>query len=316
MRTELFSHPKYRDGGALGDDVALVLPGIVYGVFDGATDPRGTVVDGMGTGRLAALVVAAQMASLAMDSAVAHMPGEQIVERLSHALKRKNDALNLPIPPSTTLAVVLDCGDSWRFLLLGDSGIRLNGAELIRNEKIIDDVSTFARVATFNDLRKKFDDVDEVEQLARTSIFLGFENAIAKNLMSSARAQDIIEETIEATGLHHAVDNVTTFLMGGVETQHLFGNRTGNPLCFDTMNGTTPQLGELTDFVRPKAAVTSIEIFSDGYPSLPQDVSIFAWEAAFKAAEEEDFHKTGRFATVKGSTRQEFFDDRTVLIVS
>lgn len=316
MRTELFSHPKYRDSCALGDDVSLILPGIVYGVFDGATDPRGTVLDGMGTGRLAALVVAKQMTSLAMDCTVASMPGEEIISRLSGALKRKTDTLNLPIPPSTTLAVVLDCGDSWRFLLLGDSGIRLNGEEVYRSEKIIDEVSTFARVAAFNDLRARYTDCDEVEQLARTSIFLGFENAIAKNLMLPARAQEIIEETIEATGLEHAADSVTTFLMGGVETQHLFGNRTGNPLCFDTMNGTAPQLNELTDFVRPKAAVTSIEIFSDGYPSLPDAASVFAWEAAFEAAEEEDFHKIGTFATVKGSTRQEFFDDRTVLIVS
>ena len=39
MHFELKSQSKYRDGVRLGDDVPLIVPGEVYGVFDGATDP-------------------------------------------------------------------------------------------------------------------------------------------------------------------------------------------------------------------------------------------------------------------------------------
>ena len=64
MRTEVFNRSKYRDGSEPGDDVPLVVPGVIHGVFDGATDPRGTRLNGMAAGRFAALVVASEMQGL------------------------------------------------------------------------------------------------------------------------------------------------------------------------------------------------------------------------------------------------------------
>ena len=315
MRLEVFNRSKYRDGSAPGDDVPLVVPGVLYGVFDGATDPRGTVVDGVAAGRLAATIIASEMAAMAFDPVFRTLPGSDIINRLSAILKERTDPLNLDIPPSTTLAVALDCGESWRFILLGDSGIRLNGLEVHHHQKVIDHVSTAARVAVFKELAAKNVDLDEVEALTRRSIFLGFDNAISEGIIYAARAQAIVEEAIEALGLSDVADLVSGFLMGGIQTQYGFGNTTGNPLCFDTMNGTTPQLGELQDFERAKADVTSVEIFTDGYPCLPEEATTAAWEDTFQTAEERDFHKIGRFATVKGSSRTEFFDDRTVIIL-
>ena len=103
--------------------------------------------------------------------------------------------------------------------------------------------------------------------------------------------------------------------MYGIQKQFKFGNAIGSPLCFDTMDGTTPKLGELQDFERASKDIISIEIFTDGYPSQPEFVSVTAWEKAFHAAEEYDFHKTGPCSTIKGSTSTEFFDDRSVLIL-
>ena len=82
MRTEVFNRSKYRDGSAPGDDVPLVIPGAVYGVFDGATDPRGTLVDGMAAGRLAALSVATELATLAIDASAKSMPGKDIIRHV------------------------------------------------------------------------------------------------------------------------------------------------------------------------------------------------------------------------------------------
>ena len=167
MQIELANISKYRTGNRLGDDVPLVMPGQVFGVFDGATDPRGTVVDGMGTGRLAALAAAAHVASLATSGALVSMASEEIVRSVAKAMAQRSDPLGLPIPPSTTLAIAIDCQDSWRFLLLGDSGIRLNGTETYRHEKRIDRVSTSARVAIFKVLRDRLDDLDAVEMAKR-----------------------------------------------------------------------------------------------------------------------------------------------------
>lgn len=76
-----------------------------------------------------------------------------------------------------------------------------------------------------------------------------------------------------------------------------------------------PQLQQLQEFERDKRDITSIEIFSDGYPSLPAVPSVAAWEAAFRSAETEDFSKIGRYAAVKGSTTTQFHDDRSVVIL-
>lgn len=315
MRIESFNRSKYRDGSDPGDDVHLVIPGLVYGVFDGATDPRGTRVDGIAAGRLAALTAASTIAALAQDARVAQMPGREIVEHLATALRHQNEGLDLFIPPSTTAVVLLDLGKDWRFLLFGDSGLRMNATEVFRSEKLIDRVSTFARVAVFKLLASRHDEKDEVEMSTRAAIFLGFEQATARGLMTAEEAGEIIEATARATGLtgHEAL--VGRFLSGGIQIQHQFGNSHGNPLCFETLNGSASALNDLLDFTRPKSEVSSIELYSDGYASLPDAATVAAWEAAFARAEEEDFHRVGPFATVKGSTEAEFFDDRTVVIV-
>jgi len=316
MHIELKSQSKYRSGSQVGDDVPLVVPGQLYGVFDGATDARGTMVEGIGAGRLAALTVAHSVAKLASDPGICDLPGTEIMRHLTSDLAARTDPLGLPIPPSTTLAVALDCGDVWRFLTLGDTGIRLNGTEVLRHEKLIDDVSTVARVAVFKRLQEQQSDPDLLEKSVRRAIFLGFDRAVRDTVLDRPVADQIIAQAITSNGLDDDAESVIAFLNGGIQTQFRLGNATGSPLCFDTMNGTIPQLGHVIDTVRPKNGVQSIEIFSDGYPDLPQIVATSEWEACFHRAEEVDFHKTGLFATVKGSTSDEFFDDRTVLVLS
>lgn len=316
MRLELISQSKYREGSRVGDDVPLIVPGLIYGVFDGATDPRGAMVEGIGTGRLAALTVARHMTDIASNPGICDMPGSEIVRRLATDLAARTAPLGLPIPPSTTLAVALDCGEAWRFLTLGDTGIRLNSTEVLRHEKLVDQVSTVARVAVFKQLQERQGDQDLLEKSVRRAIFLGFDRAVRDAVLDRSVADQIIAQAIISTGLKDEAEGVTAFLNGGIQTQFRLGNATGSPLCFDTMNGTIPQLGHLIDTMRPKGEVQSIEIFSDGYPDLPGTAAASEWEACFHRAEDVDFYKTGPFATVKGSTSSEYFDDRTVLVLS
>ena len=120
---------------------------------------------------------------------------------LSKVLKERTDPLNLDIPPSTTLAVAMDCGKTWRFLMLGDSGIRLNGTEVHQEDKTIDLVSTAARVAVFNTLSRKNSDPDQVEMATRRCVFLGFNTALSEGVLSTVDALEIVDEAICATGL-------------------------------------------------------------------------------------------------------------------
>ncbi|MDF0597623.1 hypothetical protein [Psychromarinibacter halotolerans] len=315
MRIEVLNISKYRTSARVGDDVPVVLPGALIGVCDGATDPRGTAVDGIGTGRLAALTVASAAAELAIDPDSRDMPAADLLGHLAGALARRTAPLNLEIPPSTTLALVFDCGDRWRFLTLGDTGIRINGTEVLRTDKLIDDVSTHARIAVFRHLAGEGPATDATEAATRRAILLGLDNAVAEGVIAGDVAENVIDATVRALKLDDHRAPVTRFLRGGIKTQFEFSNDPDSPLGFDTMNGNTPRRGDYVDVSRPKAQVQSIEIFSDGYPAIPDAVSLEAWEAVFAKAEAEDVHKIGAYATVKGSTTDEFFDDRTVIVV-
>ena len=68
-------------------------------------------------------------------------------------------------------------------------------------------------------------------------------------------------------------------------------------------------------FSRPRSAVQSIELFTDGYFSLPSEIDLATWEAEFQRVEEVDLHKIESFPAIKGSTSSEFSDDRSVVIV-
>ncbi len=315
MKIEVLNISKYRTTRQVGDDVPVVLPGAVFAICDGATDPRGTVVDGVGAGRLAALTVAAAVVELASDPAARDLPAEEIIARLARQLARRTAPLGLPIPPSTTLAMALDCGDRWRFLALGDTGIRLNGTEVHRYDKPIDDISTHARVAIFRRLAAAGAAPARNEVATRRAILLGLDNAVAEGVLTPEAVRETIDAVVRDLGFGRHRALVETFLRGGIQTQYRFSNDPDSPLGFDTLNGGQPRRGELLDLTRPKAEVKSIEIFTDGYPDIPDTVSAAAWEAAFQRAEAEDIHKIGRFATVKGTTEAEFFDDRTVIVL-
>jgi hypothetical protein len=97
--------------------------------------------------------------------------------------------------------------------------------------------------------------------------------------------------------------------------QYRFANEVGNSLCYDVLADGTPQIGDWVDVWRPKEDVQTIEVFSDGYAKLPDNPTVAAWEAAFEETDRQDFHRISEYATVKGGTENEFFDDRTVVII-
>jgi len=317
MQIEAASISKYRDGLRTGDDVILTLPGAVFGVFDGATDVRGTIVNGVPAGRFAALVVAQSTAQILQDPANRCLPAETIFARLSVDLHDRTQSGAFVIPPSTTVALALDCDDEWRFLVLGDSGIRLNGADVLHPTKLIDKVSTSARVALFKYMRDKFGPtaLDAAEMATRRAIFLGLDQSIAENNITTGLAEAVIETATQSCHLAEHADAVENFLRSGICKQYHFANSTGSVFSFDTMNGTPPCLGQWLDRRYPKSSIQSIELFSDGFPTPPQTVSLADWQDTFTRTERNDFHMLGEFAAVKGATSSEHYDDRSVVIL-
>ena len=315
MNFDLFSRSKYRANDKSGDDVALVLPGVCFGVLDGATDAEGRDLNGIPYGRAASMVASQVLAEILLPYRNREKDAETLLADLCTSYERAFENYDLNQLPATTVAMAIDCGDNWRFLSLGDSGIRINGSRVLKHEKLLDSISTEVRVSIFKILAEKFDDPDEHELMTRQAIFLGLAEAQSRCLLSEDVVEMLIEETIDNLKLSGISEVVRVFLLLGIRHQNRFSNSDENILCYDIVSSRKPILGQWVEEFIPKREVKTIEIFSDGYASYPEDVSIVAWEKEFSRCDEVDFHRIDEFAAVKGSTSSEFFDDRTVIVV-
>jgi hypothetical protein len=101
----------------------------------------------------------------------------------------------------------------------------------------------------------------------------------------------------------------------GVSGQAQFANNTASPLSYAVLDGFEIPLPLVRVIDRPRAAMRSIELFTDGYFKPGDAPALDDWEAAFAEVERDDPEKIGRYPSVKGSTARMNTDDRTVVIV-
>lgn len=311
MNIEAFSRSKYKTSRKPGDDVILIEPDSLLAVFDGATDPTGAFYDGESSGRIAARSAAQCTSRLAASGELAAASSREIFQALSDSVREVAIERKIAHPPSTTAAIVVNTGKYFRLLALGDTGIRINGEIVYQHHKLIDTVSTTARIAVHKILSERSDINDDVELATRSVIFDGLEAAVVTGRLTAADASKAIAAAVAAAAT--SPDVVVDFLKGGIRTQFHYAN-SGGALGYASINGKDIILDGTTDILLPKDQVKSIEIFSDGYVSIPADgIHVDDWEREFSRVEAADFHKTGTFPAVKGSTSFENCDDRTIL---
>ncbi|GGA38501.1 hypothetical protein [Pelagibacterium lentulum] len=315
MNIELFSHSKYKFPGKVGDDTALIIPDLVYAVFDGATDPTGATYQGQSGGRIAARTAAATIARLASQGALADMPLGDVLQAISDDVLAAARRYGATHPPSTTAAIALDMGEYFRIILAGDTGIRINGSALYQHHKLIDAVSNSARIAIFKHLAGQNECRDAVEMETRSIVFNGLDWAVQRQILSGELAEKIIADAGRAVG-HNNEPAIERFLSGGIRIQPGFANNGATILGFASLNGGKVLLDGTRDFKVEKATLKSLEIFSDGYLTQPKGTMIADWETEFALVEKADFHKIDAYPSVKGSTTSEFCDDRTVLSIA
>ena len=143
MLVESFSHPKCRALSKPSDDTVLITPNVI-GVFDGATDPLGRTVGNYSQGRFASETVANECASLLSDERGFELSLIEIVERLSLVLRERKNQLGFTGQAATTLALFLYNSEKFRFIVLGDSGIRINNTNVLRHCKLVDEIAASA----------------------------------------------------------------------------------------------------------------------------------------------------------------------------
>ncbi|MCV0428384.1 MAG: hypothetical protein K5905_23245 [Roseibium sp.] len=312
MQISSLTFPKDRTGRQAGDDSLLILPGIC-GVFDGASS--GATGPGMSPGQAASRAAASVLGEFAATRTMTDIPAGEIFSAVRERISQTERLLGNTFRASTTMAAAFFGVDKIRLLVVGDSGIRINGDQVYRRLKHIDDLSTTARIEVFNMLNHKERSTDEVEAQTRRISFQGLDYGVREGLLTEDDAIQICSLVTNRYTEIVAPQQAEAFLRTGIRCQYMYANRSDHPLGYSSLNCDPILMDDVIDVSKPAEDIETLEFFTDGYFDIPGEVSVSAWEKAFDACETVDFHKTKSFPSIKGSTSREFADDRSVIVV-
>jgi hypothetical protein len=328
MKIEAFSEGKNLDAPEANEDQFLVLPGRGYAVIDGATDITGQLYDGKRGGWLASQIAMQAVAGFLLDPAERELSPERLIEHISAAIRAsyvRHGILEIARGDparrfGATLTLAADLGDTFRFVLIGDSGLRIDGAEVFVNDTGLDLVTASLRVKAYRMVGDAGGGAEDRARVGRAAAFYG-----AAKLHPDMRPW--LDETKRALLCERSLAwcrarfpaipeaDIRLLLDTGISGQAQFANNTASPLSYAVLDGFDIPLPLVRVIDRPRAAMRSIELFTDGYFKPGDAPALDDWEAAFAEVERDDPEKIGRYPSVKGSTARMNTDDRTVVIV-
>ncbi|WP_434359998.1 hypothetical protein NF212_06745 [Parasalinivibrio latis] len=314
MNINAFSRSKFRANQYAGDDSMLIVPGTVVALLDGATDPFARIERvGESSGKYASNTVARICAELFSESRVREASAETILRIISSRFAQSMSSKDFIYGPSTTLAMAIFLDEQLRIISIGDTGIRINGSNVYCHNKPIDSITTTARVAIYHFLKDKYSDPDMLENQTRIISFHGLEQGRKDKLIGEADIDVILRRvfTQHSQVADHA--DIERLVLKGILSQKEYANRGEHPLGFSTLNGVEPLMDDVIDIVFNFESINTVEMFTDGYLTLPKGTGVQDWEEEYSYVEQVDFTKTTTFKNVKGSTSKEFFDDRSII---
>ena len=327
MRIEAFSQGKNLDDPEANEDQFLVLPGRGYAVIDGVTDRTGHRYNGRLAGYIASRAVQQAVSRFLLDHET--VEPDPLIDALSAAIRaayERNDALEIARGDrarrfGATLALAAHQGDTMRFVLIGDSGLRLNGSEVWINDTGLDLVTTSLRQEAYRLVAEAGGSTADKVRIGRACVWHGAArlHPDMKPWISEATLGTLYARALERAAARFPmvpVADIRRLLDGGVMTgQTQFQNNTNSPLSYAVLDGFEVERSLVRIIDRPLASIRTLELFSDGYfkPGATPDVA--SWEAAFEEVERDDPEKIDRYPSVKGTVGRIRADDRTVVSV-
>ena len=328
MKVEAFSEGKNLDAPEANEDQFLVLPGSGYAVLDGATDNTGRLYDGKRGGWHASRIAMRTVGEFVLDPAERELRPQRLIERISAAFRacyaehgilemaRGDPAFRF----GATLALAADLGETFRFVLIGDSGLRINGTEVFINDSGLDLVTASLRVQGYRLVDDAGGGKDDRARVGRAGAFWGAVklHPDMQPWLDETKRQLLYERSlawcrerlpaVPEADIRHLLDT-------GISGQARFANNAASPLSYAVLDGFEVPLPLVQVFDRPRQALRSIELFTDGYFKPGAATALSDWEAAYAEVERVDPEKIGRYPSVKGSGVRMNTDDRTVVIV-
>jgi hypothetical protein len=326
MLIEAFSEAKDPSAPHTNEDRLVILPGRAYAVIDGVTDRLGTRYDGMLSGQYAAFIVQGALEHM-LSAPEAPRDGLSVVRALTEKIRSAYKTHNIfdvaqsdwNVRLSAALALVLVQDETLDIVLVGDSGVRVNGSHTVRVEKDLDLITAILRRQAWPVIGERTSDPEKHEQVSRRVTWHGTRQpleAVADTLDASDMA--LIEQRAIAANLealpHVPQADIENLVQGGiVNAQGGYQNNASLLLGYPCLDGFDVPERMIWVERLPRKDVESIEIFSDGYFKPGHGFGVTAWEQAFAEAEREDPAKVLLYASPKGSTASMWSDDRTYL---
>ncbi|WDR06844.1 hypothetical protein PSQ90_05180 [Devosia rhodophyticola] len=314
------------------EDSLVVMPNLGYAVIDGVTDRNGTRYDGMLSGQFASRTAKRAVEYFLLAQGHADQPelqfqgGEHFVDYLGKAIHTgyaANNALaaveaDWKLRGGCTVMAVLLMGDRLEVVAVGDSGLRVNGNDILQVLKPLDDVTAILRRQTWQYFAARHHSAEECDRLSTSVTWQGTQNQIDGTPTADPEFVRLIEaDTLAACRSHlpGAPEHELLLLIqqGIAHGQGDFQNVTEPVLGYGAIDGFPVPSRYIETRSYALADVETIELFSDGYFKPGIDFGIASWEAAFAAVEAEDLHKIGRYMSTKGTTATQLTDDRSYL---
>ncbi|NOZ32221.1 MAG: hypothetical protein GXP01_03915 [Alphaproteobacteria bacterium] len=332
-RLEAFTLGKKYNSPQDNEDALVVMPFAGYAVIDGVTDRNGTRYDGVLSGQFAArrIARATERFFLAQTDTKADPPlryttPERFIAYLTTELRRgyaENNALDAvnsdwKVRAGCTMMAAFVIGDRLEIVAVGDSGIRVNGDDVLQVLKPLDDVTSFVRQHAWEYFAKKGVSAELCGQYAADMTWSGSRH---QKEGTPTAGPGVIEE-ISGRALLAAKAHLPNVpegeLMELIEHgirygQGNFQNSPDRALGYGCVDGFDVPAAHIATRSYALSDVHSIELFSDGYFKLGDTFGVRAWEQAFDEVEAEDPHKIYAYASTKGSTNVALTDDRTYL---
>jgi hypothetical protein len=210
-----------------------------------------------------------------------------------------------------TLAAAFVAGDTLRVMCVGDSGIRVNGDVQLAFESPGEAALVTLRAEAWALLAERGVAEDERRRITTQAVLegigaAGLGQADTEALLARSLAHERVKKALpgDAEGAAWIMRNG---LKGLRQTPRGF-----TATVIDGI-GDPSSVAAVKDFDLHR--IETLEIFSDGYPALPKEASVAAWEALLRHADETDPDRIGAYAAVKGKIGGNAHDDRSVLIV-
>jgi hypothetical protein len=327
LRIEAFSEARRPDVPDTNEDALLILPGRAYAVLDGVSDRVGSRYEGVLAGRYASGLLQRALERLVAPADATLDDPLAVVRAMTaeiHGVYERHgiaDAVRTDWnrQMASTLALVTLSGDWAHVVLVGDSGVRIDGERVVRPEKDLDLITATLRGRAWIPIAARVADPVERERLSRAVTWAGTRHALAAVAPVLSQPElDVIEwEAIDICLIrlpHLDEPTIAGMVRNGiVHGQGGHQNNPASPLGYASLNGfdIPPALIHVERIAR--AGLRSLELFTDGYFAAGDGFGVDAWERRFAEVELADPHKVGRHPSVKGSAGGAWSDDRTYL---